>query len=123
MRISDWSSDVCSSDLADHGLRTLERAGVVRRETILHLRWSLALLLAGYTALALAERADDGVATVTVIGARSELQDSGVVIRVPVAPLESSSLAELLATVPGVPVRTSGDRKSTRLNASHKCAT
>ncbi|HEY9546566.1 MAG TPA: TonB-dependent receptor plug domain-containing protein [Solimonas sp.] len=80
----------------------------MRRETILHLRWSLALLLAGYTALALAERADDGVATVTVIGARSELQDSGVVIRVPVAPLESSSLAELLATVPGVQVRTSG---------------
>ncbi|HET8880753.1 MAG TPA: TonB-dependent receptor plug domain-containing protein [Solimonas sp.] len=54
--------------------------------------------------------ADDAapLPTITVIGARSELQDSGVVIRVPVAPLGAASLADLLATLPGVQVRTSG---------------
>lgn len=46
--------------------------------------------------------------TVTVLGEKSELQDSGFVIRVPVAPLQTSSLADLLATVPGVQVRESG---------------
>lgn len=54
-------------------------------------------------------RADDAaLPTVTVTGARSELQDSGLVVRVPVEPLEVTSLAELLATVPGVQVRESG---------------
>src|SRR3546814_20106525 len=28
MRISDWSSDVCSSDLVDHGTRLLARSSV-----------------------------------------------------------------------------------------------
>src|SRR3546814_1635876 len=32
MRISDWSSDVCSSDLADFDLGHVEPAGVLRRE-------------------------------------------------------------------------------------------
>lgn len=45
---------------------------------------------------------------VSVVGEYTELQDSGVVIRVPVAPLGSSSLAELLGTLPGVQVRSSG---------------
>ncbi len=45
---------------------------------------------------------------ITVVGERTELQDSGVVIRVPVEPLGPSDLAELLATLPGVQVRTSG---------------
>jgi outer membrane cobalamin receptor len=54
--------------------------------------------------------ADDAATTptITVIGERSELQDSGVVIHVPVAPLGAASLADLLATLPGVQVRTSG---------------
>ncbi|WP_428310977.1 TonB-dependent receptor plug domain-containing protein [Hydrocarboniphaga sp.] len=48
------------------------------------------------------------LAPVVVEGERSELQDSGVVIRVPVAPLGASDLAELLASLPGVQVRSSG---------------
>lgn len=66
------------------------------------------LLLAGHAALACADDSGNVVPTVTVIGEPGELQDSGVVIRVPVAPLQSSSVAELLATVPGVQVRESG---------------
>ena len=64
-------------------------------------------LCAGWPACAPA--ADDAtLPTITVIGERSELQDSGVVIHVPVAPLGTASLADLLATLPGVQVRTSG---------------
>jgi outer membrane cobalamin receptor len=60
-----------------------------------------------------AARADDNAAPVElapvyVEGERTELQDSGVVIRVPVAPLGASDLAELLATLPGVQIRSSG---------------
>ncbi len=48
------------------------------------------------------------LAPVSVVGERTELEDSGVVIRVPVEPLGASDLAELLGTLPGVQVRTSG---------------
>jgi len=63
----------------------------------------------------LAARAADSLPTlptITVIGQAldqaSELQDSGFVIHVPVAPLQTASLAELLATLPGVQVREGG---------------
>ncbi len=73
---------------------------------------TVATLLAAWPTLS---RAQDALAEavvqlplVTVAGERSELQDSGVVIRVPVAPLGASDLAQLLSTLPGVQVRTSG---------------
>lgn len=81
---------------------------MVAQRSILHLRWSLALLLGGHALLARADDLRDSLPTVTVIGEHSELQDSGVVIHVPVAPLAASNLADLLATVPGVQVRSSG---------------
>ncbi|NGY06358.1 TonB-dependent receptor plug domain-containing protein [Solimonas terrae] len=65
-------------------------------------------LCAGWPLAARADDAPNELPTVTVIGERSELQDSGVVIRVPVAPLGASSLADLLAALPGVQVRSSG---------------
>lgn len=69
------------------------------------------MILALCAGAPLCASADDAAAplpTITVIGERSELQDSGVVIHVPVAPLGASTLADLLATLPGVQVRTSG---------------
>lgn len=45
---------------------------------------------------------------IEVSGARAELEGSGVVLRVPVDPLMVSDLAQLLATLPGVQVRSSG---------------
>ena len=48
------------------------------------------------------------LAPVSVSGQRTELQDSGVVIRVPVEPLGATDLPELLSDLPGVQVRSSG---------------
>ena len=45
---------------------------------------------------------------VTVVGERTELQDSGVVTRVAVDPLGAPDLADLLRTLPGVQVRSAG---------------
>lgn len=57
---------------------------------------------------ALAEDAPIELAPVLVEAQRIEVQDSGVVIAVPVAPLGASNLAELLSALPGVQVRSSG---------------
>lgn len=73
-------------------------------------RLSTALLVA-WPACSRADADDEApvvLPPVVVEGERSELQDSGVVIRVPVAPLGASDLAELLASLPGVQVRSSG---------------
>lgn len=83
-----------------------EIAGPIR----LSARWRAAwLALALPCALpALAEDAPVELAPVLVEGQRIEVQDSGVVIEVPVSPLGASSLAELLSALPGVQVRSSG---------------
>ena len=70
---------------------------------------AVGLLLALPCALpALADEAPVELAPVLVEGQRIEVQDSGVVISVPVSPLGASSLAELLSALPGVQVRSSG---------------
>ncbi len=45
---------------------------------------------------------------IVVSGTHAELEGSGVVLRVPVDPLAATDLADLLATLPGVQVRSSG---------------
>lgn len=76
-------------------------------------RWSLlcglgASCAAAWPSLAFADDAPTLLPTVKVEGERTELQGSGVVIRVPVEPLGAIDLAELLATLPGVQMRSSG---------------
>lgn len=68
-------------------------------------------LSAGWSACAAADDPADAateLSTVTVVGQRTELLDSGVVIRVPVDPLVASDLPSVLSTLPGVQVRSSG---------------
>ncbi|MGH8447101.1 MAG: TonB-dependent receptor plug domain-containing protein, partial [Solimonas sp.] len=97
---------------ADHGRLHAHWAVTVTVFSRFRAHWgrTALALLACWPACSRAQEtaADTEPATVTVTGQRSELQDSGVVIRVPVEPLQSSSLADLLATLPGVQVRTSG---------------
>jgi outer membrane cobalamin receptor len=74
--------------------------------------WTIGALLASGFAWPNFVHGEDAAATVlapvTVVGARTQLQDSGVVTRVPVDPLGAPDLADLLRTLPGVQVRTSG---------------
>lgn len=70
-----------------------------------------AALAALWPLLLRAEDAEDAAVTlppVVVEGQAVELRDSGVVIRLPVDPLATADLADLLATVPGVQVRSAG---------------
>lgn len=46
--------------------------------------------------------------TIVVEGTRAKVEGAGVVLNVPVDPLEATDLAELLSTLPGVQVRSSG---------------
>ena len=75
-------------------------------------RYGFGVLLALALPCAPAAFADERPAValdpVFVEGQRVEVLDSGVVIAVPVSPLGASSLAELLAALPGVQVRSSG---------------
>ena len=52
--------------------------------------------------------AQDAAQTITVYARSSQMQGSGVSIRVPVDPLAGADLAEILARLPGVQVRRSG---------------
>jgi outer membrane cobalamin receptor len=73
---------------------------------------ALAALACACPLLALAQGGADASATqlapVSVVGERTQLQDSGVVVRVPVAPLGATDLADLLSSIPGVQVRSAG---------------
>lgn len=71
-------------------------------------RLSTALLVAWPACARADETPPVELPPVVVEGQRSELQDSGVMIRVPVAPLGATDLAELLSSLPGVQVRSSG---------------
>lgn len=55
-----------------------------------------------------ADEAATELPTIVVEGERIELHPSGVVIQVPVDPLQANDLPGLLSTLPGVQVRTSG---------------
>src|SRR3546814_3949442 len=97
MRISDWSSDVCSSDLKAGLLQAAERFGVVvsQREDLLQ-----QVLVRGHHALA---EVDQAVVHAIALGAPAVLVDQHVGILAP-------ALVIALQDV---------DRKSTRLNSSH----
>src|SRR3546814_1503317 len=111
MRISDWSSDVCSSDLAPRVAGDMNRPEIVIKP-----RFDLAASL-GVTTAALSQTIR--VATIGDIdqnSAKFSLSDRQIPIRVAVA--ENSRRD--LATIQHMPVPTvNGDRKSTRLNSSH----
>src|SRR3546814_5191791 len=110
MRISDWSSDVCSSDLVDdrEALRTdveslkqtiVEVAGDDRERTVLI-------------------RADARTPWQAVITAYDALGQLGFRrIANATAPEQKPAAAE-----PGGWAAPNRDRKSTRLNSSHNCA-
>src|SRR3546814_2736347 len=97
MRISDWSSDVCSSDLE---------------------------ALLGYDGLSIAVSRKGEVLDVTKeqlsLALASEVPQNGKVVANPYTKWSEidSSLPDIKIQAFGPPP-TSGDRKSTRLNASH----
>src|SRR3546814_7848481 len=97
MRISDWSSDVCSSDLEDAALAILERTTVSADHRL---------------ARAVAEAWID--AGLTGTAAENLLRRTMVLFRVQAALIEAAALddVELKHLV-------NEDRKSTRLNSSH----
>src|SRR3546814_7527910 len=97
MRISDWSSDVCSSDLLAR-VRAVDRAGV-------HLDWHrLAAALAGRAVLL---RLEPGVLLHLVIVRHAALPAAVDTQH------RALRIARDLGAAPGA------DRKSTRLNSSH----
>src|SRR3546814_10792965 len=98
MRISDWSSDVCSSDLVDCDNSYLQSA------------------ILPIAALGLEGIAVVGTADALLICPRARSQDMGIVVdRLAGDP----RFAQLVRHMADESVE---DRKSTRLNSSHKCA-
>src|SRR3546814_4094134 len=115
MRISDWSSDVCSSDLLDPGTLNTEQKDLRRQvhQTIAKVsddisrRYTFNTAIAAIMELmnALARFDDDSAS------GRAVLQEAWeAVIRMlnPITPHIAHALHQAL-----------GDRKSTRLNSSH----
>src|SRR3546814_10396316 len=103
MRISDWSSDVCSSDLAPH---LQERASII-------LVGSLASdkVLDGHAVYAGTKAAIGAFARSWAL----EFKDRGIRANMlSPGPTETEILGKL-----GVAPEERGDRKSTRLNSSH----
>src|SRR3546814_7497144 len=106
MRISDWSSDVCSSDLLSQALRELVIAATTSRSITLH-----GMGGAGKTTLAMAIATD---ATVRAAFPHGVLwatlgQESDPV----------SHLREFAIALGEPALNASSDRKSTRQNSSH----
>src|SRR3546814_4635185 len=95
MRISDWSSDVCSSDLPDGAVRLSAGYNIVGGE----------LAAAPVNATAANITAAD-----TLFRSNTIARASGAFTAGPTQPL------------PGSPTPLSSDRKSTRLNSGHYCA-
>src|SRR3546814_4229189 len=113
MRISDWSSDVCSFDLQVEVLalrRCLDLLGLARRAgaEVAGFEKVRAALRAGEVGLLVqaADGADDG---------RQKIQALARAVGPQVPLLQFCSAAELGAAVG----REAADRKSTRLNSSH----
>src|SRR3546814_4413716 len=111
MRISDWSSDVCSSDLALRGLEALGIVEIAPFRGARVRRLEAAELLEAYVVrctievlgarLAMARLTDDDIAGLLTIG--EQMRDAA-----------DASDGRALAVVDA-----SLDRKSTRLNSSH----
>src|SRR3546814_10889563 len=118
MRISDWSSDVCSSDLTDQvaALFNLERAGHIysriSNPTVAVLEERIAALEHGVAALATGSgHAALHLAIATLMGQGGHIVAS--------SPLYGGSINLFTHTLPRFGITTSLDRKSTRLNSSH----
>src|SRR3546814_7395254 len=104
MRMSDWSSDVCSSDLVQARLVAHGHAGVHRRLGAFGALLALAVLMLG--------------SMVAVTGARLGHSPPGappplVFLAVPLGDML------VFALLVGAALRFRRDRKSTRLNSSH----
>src|SRR3546814_5674591 len=127
MRISDWSSDVCSSDLQ-------REKNMSDRISLLGSTALAALMLATATpahaqATDPANAGEGGAAAdeIVVTGLRASLEnaaaikrDSGQIqdsiVAEDIGKLPDTNIAETLQRIPGVQI---SDRKSTRLNSSH----
>src|SRR3546814_7957323 len=114
MRISDWSSDVCSSDLRDLAhLCVVGDSGSAKTTT-----------LAQLAAMARSEWPHEPVALLAAdrrLGAREQLRIISGMIGVPmVEPEPRESLADAVVRLGGSRrLFIDIDRKSTRLNSSH----
>src|SRR3546814_1499547 len=145
MRISDWSSDVCSSDLTASGVLELLAQGVYRmagtppqdHESV-YATWlalvgatsqptetgAPALAAAGVTAAVVHEIGDfflDGIDF--IVGSRKTTRLSDVRLRIrPLTPADTISVNGLPTLTVERTITDLLDRKSTRLNSSHSCA-
>src|SRR3546814_18906802 len=100
MRISDWSSDVCSSDLAQPALK---------RDRALVGRWAQALLAEGIAIITDMPDSDAGLTeTVRLLGQeRPTFFDEYFAVRAHVAPVNLAYSAKALEMPPDVPADTS----------------
>src|SRR3546814_10682156 len=107
MRISDWSSDVCSSDLGD-GERAVEQFGVG------HDLGDEAIFLGGLRVEAVAGQEQFGGARI----AEHALEQPRPAVAGDDADLDEAA-RELRALGGDADITGAGDRKSTRLSSSH----
>src|SRR3546814_2135509 len=105
MRISDWSSDVCSSDLA---VLLLGGASFMALMVLAHMGFSLEALFARAVEVKTQAALADGATTAEAAERGRSIMAPGNFIKDPVSAI-SFGLALMLGT----------DRKSTRLNSSH----
>src|SRR3546814_1380235 len=110
MRISDWSSDVCSSDLKDAHLPAYRKAGFTVAGLYDHDRARAEALASGW-----------GIDTVFDTLEQAAAADAAFdVAAPPVAHVDIlSALPEGAAVLLQKPMGLNLDRKSTRLNSSH----
>src|SRR3546814_2620700 len=106
VRISDWSSDVCSSDRVEHFVQQFQRLRVQRRRVA-----GRGLQHTGELQQLRELRAQRGEARVQVARQRAELPQQRVV--------DLQAAATLAGTQAQGEVDLAADRKSTRLNSSH----
>src|SRR3546814_7264652 len=115
MRISDWSSDVCSSDLAD-GLALLQQGAVQLDQFVLAALHGIGQLVKAEGDHGQQEQREDGEAAAHAASCMSSSGQTGAAVRT-----AARSLAERargLMAVSASPA-VAADRKSTRLNSSH----
>src|SRR3546814_10834255 len=108
MRISDWSSDVCSSDL---GMRRAQELALLNRRLSGEEAAELGLITRVVDDEALAEEADKVVAQLSASATRAMGRTRNLLLSSFTNSLEEQMELEARAI--------SLDRKSTRLNSSH----
>src|SRR3546814_9411443 len=110
MRISDWSSDVCSSDLSAHDGKTITKnADAVWSD------YDPAPLYAGSKSLPLQYiTMRDGVQLAAYVTVPADADGNAIDTPLPVVLVQTSYNGAAGSVVSAI-----GDRKSTRLNSSH----